>query len=64
MATKKGTPAPAGNKSAPATGKGTRQRGVARPIAAGTGSDPRQLMREAAWARMFGRTEAKNPFTR
>ena len=26
-------------------------------------SDPRQLMREAAWARMFGRTETKNPFT-
>jgi hypothetical protein len=26
--------------------------------------DPRQLMREAAWSRMFGRTEAKNPFTR
>lgn len=26
--------------------------------------DPRQLMREAAWSRMFGRTESKNPFTR
>lgn len=29
-----------------------------------TGGDPNRLLREAAWSRMFGRTEAKNPFTR
>jgi len=28
------------------------------------GQDSRQLMREAAWSRMFGRVESKNPFTR
>jgi hypothetical protein len=28
------------------------------------GGDPSRLLREAAWSRMFGRTEAKNPFTR
>jgi hypothetical protein len=29
-----------------------------------TGSNPNRLLREAAWSRMFGRTESKNPFTR
>jgi|HubBroStandDraft_5_1064220.scaffolds.fasta_scaffold2130106_1 hypothetical protein len=33
--------------------------GVAQP-----GGDPRRLMREAAWLRMFGSVDAKNPFTR
>ena len=33
-------------------------------LQAGPGRDPRQLMREAAWSRMFGRVEAKNPFNR
>jgi hypothetical protein len=28
------------------------------------GGDPNRLLREAAWSRMFGRAEAKNPFTR
>ena len=27
-------------------------------------SDPRRFMREAAWSRMFGRIETRNPFTR
>jgi hypothetical protein len=27
-------------------------------------SDSRWIMREAAWGRMFGRIEAKNPFSR
>lgn len=27
-------------------------------------SNPGRLLREAAWSRMFGRTESKNPFTR
>ncbi len=30
----------------------------------GAGSNPGRLLREAAWSRMFGRTESKNPFTR
>ncbi len=29
-----------------------------------TGGDPNRLLREAAWSRMFGRVESKNPFTR
>jgi len=28
------------------------------------GSNPSRLLREAAWSRMFGRIESKNPFTR
>ena len=28
------------------------------------GSNPNRFLREAAWSRMFGRTESKNPFTR
>ncbi len=28
------------------------------------GGDSQRLMREAAWSRMFGRVESKNPFTR
>jgi len=28
------------------------------------GGDSNRLLREAAWSRMFGRTESKNPFTR
>jgi hypothetical protein len=27
-----------------------------------TNDNPRRLLREAAWAQMFGRAEAKNPF--
>jgi hypothetical protein len=27
-------------------------------------SNPTRLLREAAWSRMFGRIESKNPFTR
>jgi hypothetical protein len=37
---------------------------VARVPATSRTSSPQQLMREAAWSRMFGRTETKNPFTR
>jgi hypothetical protein len=28
------------------------------------GGDSNRLLREAAWSRMFGRIETKNPFTR
>jgi hypothetical protein len=44
---------------APVAPRATRQ--VAEP--AGNGNSNR-LLREAAWSRMFGRVEAKNPFTR
>lgn len=64
MAAKKATPASAGGKYASAAAKKTQQKTVQRAVTAGTSSDPRRLMREAAWARMFGRTEAKNPFGR
>jgi hypothetical protein len=29
-----------------------------------SGGDSNRLLREAAWSRMFGRVESKNPFTR
>ena len=29
-----------------------------------TGGNSNRLLREAAWSRMFGRVETKNPFTR
>lgn len=29
-----------------------------------SGNDLSRLLREAAWSRMFGRVESKNPFTR
>jgi hypothetical protein len=32
--------------------------------AAGGGGNSNRLLREAAWSRMFGRVESKNPFTR
>ena len=64
MAIKKGTPAAVGVKPASAKGRETQQRTIASAIAASTSRDPRRLMREAAWARMFGRTESKNPFAR
>lgn len=62
MALKKGaTASPAREQPAKAA--------VARPVAqqrgpGGSGSDPIRLLREAAWSRMFGRIESKNPFTR
>jgi hypothetical protein len=31
-------------------------------IIADQSTDPRRLLREAAWSQMFGRVEAKNPF--
>lgn len=65
MATKKASPANAGSKPASAVRKEAQPSPALQRAISNTGSnDPRQLMREAAWARMFGRTEAKNPFTR
>jgi hypothetical protein len=67
MAPRKAKPAPAAQKSAakksaaPAIGQRATRQGAAPATAA---SDPNRLLREAAWSRMFGRTEAKNPFAR
>jgi hypothetical protein len=63
MAPRKAKPAAAAQKtSAPAT---TIERRATRQAAATTtgGSNPNQMLREAAWSRMFGRIETKNPFT-
>jgi len=58
MAMKK-TPAP---RKAPA--KQAAERTAAPERVTTSGSNPNRLLREAAWSRMFGRAEAKNPFTR
>jgi hypothetical protein len=66
MAPRKAKPAPAARVAAPKSaapaseGRAPRQAGAA----ATAGSDSNRLLREAAWSRMFGRTEAKNPFAR
>jgi hypothetical protein len=65
MAPRKAKPARAAEaaqkSAAPAIGqRAPRQAGAA---LAG-GSDSNRLLREAAWSRMFGRIEAKNPFAR
>ncbi len=49
-------------RKAPA--KAAADRGMLRAVAVTAGSDPSRLLREAAWSRMFGRIESKNPFTR
>jgi hypothetical protein len=40
------------------------ERAVAQERVATGGGNPNRLLREAAWSRMFGRVESKNPFTR
>lgn len=40
------------------------ERAVAQERTATSTSNPNRLLREAAWSRMFGRIESKNPFTR
>jgi RNA polymerase sigma-70 factor (ECF subfamily) len=62
MAPRKAKPAPAVQK-APAAASGTRTTRQDAASATG-GSDSNRLLREAAWSRMFGRIEAKNPFAR
>ena len=39
---------------------------AARPavVERSAGGDSTRMLREAAWSRMFGRVESKNPFTR
>ena len=64
MATRKVKPATA------SAGKTVAARGTARAVApppvlaAREAGNSQRLLREAAWSRMFGRTEAKNPFAR
>ena len=54
--------APPAKTRAPAAAS---ERRTARQEAQPTGTgDSNRLLREAAWSRMFGRTETKNPFTR
>jgi hypothetical protein len=61
--------APRKAKPVPVTQKAATPAAAARPVrqggaAAAGGGDPNRLLREAAWSRMFGRIEAKNPFAR
>ena len=51
---------------APQDALGAGASDAARPdrTASTAGTDSNRLLREAAWSRMFGRIETKNPFTR
>ena len=65
MATRKTTP-PASAIKAPAT-KPAAARSMTRASATTVTTvvtDSNRMLREAAWSRMFGRTESKNPFAR
>ena len=66
MALRKANPATAPNGKAAA---GRTQARVAAPdttieVATPEAASSQRLLREAAWSRMFGRTESKNPFAR
>jgi hypothetical protein len=64
MATRKAKSAPTARK-APAQDAPVVRRAMRQDSAAANGAnDPGRLLREAAWSRMFGRVEAKNPFAR
>ena len=54
--------APAPKARAPAAA--TERRATRQAAQPESGSNPNRLLREAAWSRMFGRVESKNPFTR
>jgi hypothetical protein len=63
MVTKKTNP-PA-TKAAPSGSRTTRQDAApAVPATAAAPDNSQRLLREAAWSRMFGRTESRNPFAR
>ena len=62
MALKKAPTAPAGRKAASKAIVASQTQQARSP--ASNSSNPTQLLREAAWSRMFGRIESKNPFTR
>ena len=64
MAKKKAKPGEASTAKA-AAGRGTAPATAPPTVLATQGTGYSQgLLREAAWSRMFGRTETKNPFTR
>jgi hypothetical protein len=63
MAQKKAKPASVTRKAAPAAAIEPPSSRQSTTAAVG-GTDPNRLLREAAWSRMFGRIEAKNPFAR
>lgn len=63
MATQKNKQTAVGQKAAAAIDS-TRPASVRTPPAPRSGANPQQIIREAAWSRMFGRIEMKNPFTR
>ena len=50
-------------RKAPAEAASAEPR-AARQAAQPSSTNPNRLLREAAWSRMFGRVESKNPFTR
>lgn len=58
---KAAAPAPKARAPAAAAAERRATRQAAQPE---SGSNPNRLLREAAWSRMFGRVESKNPFTR
>jgi hypothetical protein len=62
MALRKAKSTTASKSRAPAA---TQRRPSREQMVAATGAaDLNRLLREAAWSRMFGRVESKNPFTR
>jgi hypothetical protein len=63
MALKKGAAAPPARNSA-VKATATRPAAEPRSPSGGGAGDSTRLLREAAWSRMFGRVESKNPFTR
>jgi hypothetical protein len=63
MAETKAKPSPViGKARSNAASKRPSQRQTVK--VAGATVDANRLLREAAWSQMFGRLEAKNPFTR
>jgi hypothetical protein len=63
MATRKVKPAVAGQKATAAI-ESPRPVSARAASAPQRGASPAQIIREAAWSRMFGRAETKNPFAR
>jgi len=64
MATKKAKPAAASAGKAAVSGGTARTIAPPAPLTTQETGTSQRLLREAAWSRMFGRTETKNPFAR
>ena len=66
MATKKDKPAAAAPVAAKVVVRKTAARVAAQPVATPVqaAGNSQRLLREAAWSRMFGRADTKNPFAR